>query len=267
MRLLLGRILSWLITAGGWILVGVRTVLDLIGYSTLPEDAKVAAARIDLFFSWLVGVPWWAVFGFALVATIWLMKVSWPSATEATAQAPALGDRTNSGKMPPAPPARPLVMRPGDLKLISFVDEIFPAVHDLAEVHVDAMGNLSGNWRDSFLEGKAPEYLRTMNDEVALVVREFEPLRKQLQRHKFYASIFEFDDKIAVKINAVAEALRSVRSKAEALSFKFDKLSLSLTEPDIVELHRSIGQLRLMVGREFLGYLNAIRQAEVQRTT
>lgn len=168
--------------------------------------------------------------------------------------------------MPSAPPAKPLAIRPADLKLIAFVDEIFPAVHDLSELHIDAMGNLSGNWRDSFLEGKAPEYLRAMNDEVARIDREFEPLRKQLQRHKFYASIFEFDDRIAVKINAVAEALRSVRSKAEALSFIFDKLSLSLIEADIGELHRSIGQLRLMVGKEFLGHLDAVRQAEVQRT-
>lgn len=78
MHRLVGRFVSGSISAGGWLLLGVRTVLDLIGYSTLPEDAKVAADRLDHFFLWLLSVPWWAVLGFALVSTMWLMWVSWP---------------------------------------------------------------------------------------------------------------------------------------------------------------------------------------------
>ena len=42
MRRILGRILSALLTAGGWLLAGARTTLDLIGYSTAPEDIEVA---------------------------------------------------------------------------------------------------------------------------------------------------------------------------------------------------------------------------------
>lgn len=78
MRLFVGRIASGLITIGGWLLFGARSVLDAIGYSTLPDDAKVAVERLDSFFLWLLSVPWWAVFGFALISSMWLMWVSWP---------------------------------------------------------------------------------------------------------------------------------------------------------------------------------------------
>ncbi len=78
MRLAVGRILSILVMAGGWVLVGIRTVLDLIGYSTVPEDIEVARSRMERAFDNLQSVPWWAVFGFALISTIWLMRVSWP---------------------------------------------------------------------------------------------------------------------------------------------------------------------------------------------
>ena len=78
MKLALGRIVSTLVTIGGWALVGVRTVLDLIGYSTVPEDAEVAQTRVDQFLGWLLGLPWWTVWGFVLITTLWLMWVSWP---------------------------------------------------------------------------------------------------------------------------------------------------------------------------------------------
>jgi hypothetical protein len=78
MKLIVGRILSALFTAGGWLLAGARTVLDLIGYSTAPEDVGVAQARLDQFLGWLLSVPWWAVWGFALVSTMWFIWVSWP---------------------------------------------------------------------------------------------------------------------------------------------------------------------------------------------
>lgn len=47
---------------------------------TIPDDAPVAVSRVDQFLGWLLGVPWWVVFGFALILTIWLMWVSWPRA-------------------------------------------------------------------------------------------------------------------------------------------------------------------------------------------
>lgn len=74
----IGRIASQIITAGGWLVAGARLVLDLIGYSTIPEDTGVAQTRAEHFLTWLAGLPWWAPWGFALVSTLWLMWVSWP---------------------------------------------------------------------------------------------------------------------------------------------------------------------------------------------
>lgn len=70
MNRFLGRVLSGFVSVGGWLLLGVQTVLDLIDYATTPDDAKVAASRLDAFFLRLLSVPWWAVFGFALMAVM-----------------------------------------------------------------------------------------------------------------------------------------------------------------------------------------------------
>jgi hypothetical protein len=61
-------------------------MLDLIGYSTAPEDMEVAQDRLDQFVGWLLSVPWWVVLGFALVSTLWLMWVSWPRHVSAPAE-------------------------------------------------------------------------------------------------------------------------------------------------------------------------------------
>lgn len=73
-----GRIGSIAFIAGGWILFGVRIVLELIGYATIPEDTEVARTRIEALLTWLSGVPSWLVFGFVLIPTIVLIYVSWP---------------------------------------------------------------------------------------------------------------------------------------------------------------------------------------------
>ena len=78
MRIAGGRIFSALLTAGGWLIAGVRLVLDLIGYATIPEDSQVAAGLLQSFFLWLLSVPWWAPWGFALITTGLLIWVSWP---------------------------------------------------------------------------------------------------------------------------------------------------------------------------------------------
>lgn len=80
-KLLAGRVVSALITAGGWLVTGARLVLDAIGYSTVPDDVAVAQSRLDQGIGYLVGLPWWAPLGFATIATMWLMYVSWPRQT------------------------------------------------------------------------------------------------------------------------------------------------------------------------------------------
>ena len=53
-------------------------MLDLIGYSTVPEDVDVAQSRLDRLLEYTLSVPWWAVWGFALLSTVVLIWVSWP---------------------------------------------------------------------------------------------------------------------------------------------------------------------------------------------
>lgn len=78
MKVFLGRFASILLTAGGWLLFGVRTVLDAIGYATLPDDAKVAAHLLNNLLLWILDLPGSLVLAFALISTMWLMWVSWP---------------------------------------------------------------------------------------------------------------------------------------------------------------------------------------------
>ncbi|WP_150127434.1 hypothetical protein [Agrobacterium sp. RAC06] len=156
--------------------------------------------------------------------------------------------------------------RPADLKLIALIDEIYPLAHDLSEVYVDAMGNRSGAWREYFLSGQAVDYFRMMHEETQNVAQAYEPIRKLMQRYKFYDKIFLYEDAIASKINAPGTALAPAREKAERLSYRFDELSVALVEPDIEACRKAIGQLRQLVGREFLGLLETIRRNEMSRT-
>lgn len=105
MNLAVGRIVSALVSAGGWLLLGVRTVLDLIGYSTVPDDANVAVTRLEQFFLWLLTVPWWAIFGFALISSMWLMWVSWPRSIKPTLSEPPTIADDKVHSQPTAPQA------------------------------------------------------------------------------------------------------------------------------------------------------------------
>jgi hypothetical protein len=75
---ILGRITSIAVTAGGWLLAGVRWALDLIGYATAPEDAEVAGSLVHKFAVWILSIPWWATWALALILTASLMWFSWP---------------------------------------------------------------------------------------------------------------------------------------------------------------------------------------------
>ena len=114
-KLALGRLGSILLVAGGWLLAGFRLVLDLIGYSTIPEDVTVAQTRLDQFLELILSIPWWAVWGFALISTLWLIWVSWPrTQAETILSSPADVDAPKpayaspfAGKTPAAPETIP----------------------------------------------------------------------------------------------------------------------------------------------------------------
>ena len=79
----LKRIATYIVVAGGWLLAGIRTALDLVGWSTAPDDVTVAESRLDQFFVWLLSLPWWVPWGFALISTLRLIWVPWPELFEA----------------------------------------------------------------------------------------------------------------------------------------------------------------------------------------
>jgi hypothetical protein len=85
--------ISAVLMAGGWVLAGARLVLDLIGYSTAPEDVGVARTRLEQALDLLLATPWWAILGVALIMTLWLMWLSWPQPVPIT-QKETNGHRT-----------------------------------------------------------------------------------------------------------------------------------------------------------------------------
>ncbi|MCK0149595.1 hypothetical protein MWU54_06150 [Marivita sp. S6314] len=78
MALFFKRLLSFFLALGGWAIAAVRSTLDLIGWSTAPDDIGVAVSALDIFFRWLLTVPWYVPWTFALLSTSWLMWISWP---------------------------------------------------------------------------------------------------------------------------------------------------------------------------------------------
>ncbi|MFQ5786053.1 MAG: hypothetical protein ACE5H8_14695 [Alphaproteobacteria bacterium] len=88
MRLTNGRIIGSLFVAGGWLIAGVRAVLDIIGYATIPEDTQVASGLLRQFLLWVLSLPWWVPWGFALIAAIALIVVSWPRGSAGRSETP-----------------------------------------------------------------------------------------------------------------------------------------------------------------------------------
>lgn len=268
MKLALGRIVSILIPVGGWLLAGVRIVLDLVGYLTLPDDAKVAAVRVDQIFQWLLTVPGWVVYGFALLSTMWLAWVSWPRAPRMRPAGTSSEPTANISK--PASKgsevaAAPAARRQADMKKVALIDEIYPQLHDLSEEDVDRLGNHSGLLKDYFLLGAAPEYYEVMNQQLRAVGDRFEGIRKILQRNRMFDDIYRMEDPIAQRISAIGTAIGGIRQRAEKMSHRFDENSIDLISEDVLAMRQAIGGLRQYLFNECLGSLRAMRKDEMSR--
>lgn len=53
-----------------YIYAGARFALDVVGWSTAPDDIGVAMSRADQLFSWLMSIPVWLPFMGALAVTV-----------------------------------------------------------------------------------------------------------------------------------------------------------------------------------------------------
>lgn len=94
MGIILKRGASALLLACGWLVAGMRAALDVIGWSTAPDDVAVTMSRIDQAFLWLLSIPWWIPWGFALISTMWMIWVSWPRPQQAAAPPPVPPQKT-----------------------------------------------------------------------------------------------------------------------------------------------------------------------------
>jgi hypothetical protein len=78
MRALLAKIATWIgAILAGVVLVG-RIVLDLIGYSTSPEDAAGVPAKMHAVLNWIASQPWLAVYGVPTVLISIGVLTLWP---------------------------------------------------------------------------------------------------------------------------------------------------------------------------------------------
>ena len=85
MGIIAKRLLSYTFAVIAWLVAGVSLALDLIGWSTAPEDTSVAMGRVMQILSWLASLPSWIPYGSATALTMWLIFVSWPKAQVAQA--------------------------------------------------------------------------------------------------------------------------------------------------------------------------------------
>lgn len=140
----LGRIASVLIVVTGWMMFIIRLVLDIIGYSTVPEDIEVARTRFDQALDLLLSAPWWAFFVFAMFSTVSLMWFSWPRQISAAAKAgiftPHDEDDLADAKMKDEQPSW---QRCGSGASLEFVDETVEYLTGLYKDKTQLQGDLA----------------------------------------------------------------------------------------------------------------------------
>ena len=66
----------------------LRLCLDLVGWSTVPDDLDVAMTRLDQALGLVLSFPWPILFLLAVGAQAWLMYATWPSAQTTAANLP-----------------------------------------------------------------------------------------------------------------------------------------------------------------------------------
>ena len=152
MKLIFGRISSAFVAIAWAVLFGARLVLDLIGYSTAPEDINVAQTRLDQFIWWLLSVPWWALLGLAFASTLWLIWVSWPRQQQGpplTTEGRSSGPSETGGDEPrdtPRPVAAIAEQEAAETALmLFFLDYIRPAVRAQQQLQESMLNGLHGD--------------------------------------------------------------------------------------------------------------------------
>jgi hypothetical protein len=147
-----------------------------------------------------------------------------------------------------------------DSKKADFITDLFPMLQEFSDRDVDAFGNRTADWRESFVHGLSREWIDNAYAELRALSAKFSEVRPAFEKHKFYTDIYVMDDAIAKRLNALGEALQPARNVAEALSYNFDKRSVELVEDDMDKFRLAIGHLRTYVTQECLSKLTAMRK-------
>ncbi len=90
-------VLPGIVAVALYIYSGARFALDLVGWSTAPDDIGVAMSRADQLFAWLMSIPVWLPFIGALGFTIVMTMVYRPIV------ATALGQSDGPPRLAPTP--------------------------------------------------------------------------------------------------------------------------------------------------------------------
>lgn len=237
MKLIIGRVVSILITGGGWALAGVRTVLDLIGYSTSPEDVGVAVTRLDQFLGWILSLPWWVPWGFAIISTAWLMWVSWPrgQATVEAVKQVELG--------PPASPAHETGVsearteepkerqwaKTSDYDLpfkLRAIDELLDIVGSEKEFEIAARKGelLARHWKKHFAGGGSKKFLSDLEDyrvECAAILGKISKIRTDNEKYEDVWTILTSHGKASMT-QPLRDFMEAIRNLGEPPSGNFD---------------------------------------------
>lgn len=72
-----GQFFTWVGVLGMFAFGIIRTMLDVVGYSTAQGDAAGLPAAAQAFFLWLLGLPWWVPWVAFMLAFMWLCWWSW----------------------------------------------------------------------------------------------------------------------------------------------------------------------------------------------
>ena len=177
MSLIAKRLLSTFATAFFFAFAVIRTVLDLIGYATLPDDAVVAQSLLHHFFLWVLSVPSWLTFVTAFGAYAWLTYVSWPRTLTAPSETPSVPSKIA------AQPANPNVHIAAKLRgTMSYLRRFKRRLIEHDPIESDELDKIAGDFRAVEVSlqkmGYAVPWLSVDADPIGYIDRNLEYITK-----------------------------------------------------------------------------------------
>ncbi|MEX2276346.1 MAG: hypothetical protein WD674_00940 [Cucumibacter sp.] len=271
MKLFFGRLISILLTAGGWVLLAVQSVLNAIGYATLPDDAKVAQGIVQEVLLWILRLPPDWVLLFAIVATLGLMWISWPRPVRTQAKPTKDVDRDQPVRrtlpkqpervapVPTAPtivapkvadPPKPLTPHAVQRKLVA-IDQARDWLEAAKTMFDTWQALLQENWQASVSGQKHPEYAGKIND----FIRDLKRLATEIDN--FRADRSEYQDiSIAMQQLYYNKAREELAEYSAACEAQWHILNAGLPQNTV----------RRFLAPAFNGFEEALKSANAWRT-